>query len=143
MTIKQLSVFIENREGSLAEVASILAKNNINIVSMSLADTSDYGMLRMIVSEHDKAKAILREANFSAMITEVIAIKLPNEMGTLSKLLECFSSNNVSIEYMYALATSKNASIVMKISDIEKGCKLIQDAGYELICTDEAKNINS
>jgi len=143
MTIKQLSVFIENREGSLAEVASILAKNNINIVSMSLADTSDYGMLRMIVSEHDKAKTILREANFSAMITEVIAIKLPNEMGTLSKLLEHFSDNNVSIEYMYALATSKNASIVMKISDIEKGCRIILDAGYELICTDEARDINS
>ena len=120
----------------------MLAKNNINIVSMSLADTSDYGLLRMIVSDPQKAKDILREANFSAKITEVIAVKLPNEMGNLSKVLKCFSDRKVSIEYMYALATSKNASIVMKITDTELGCKILTDNGYTLITTDEASVIN-
>ena len=143
MTIKQLSVFIENREGSLGEVAAKLAENNINIVSMSLADTLDYGMLRMVVSDPKKAKEVLREANFSAMITEVIAVKLPNEMGALDKLLKNFEEKNISIEYMYALATKENASIVMKITDVEIGCRILLDNGYELVCTDEACKLNS
>ncbi len=142
MTIKQLSVFIENREGSLGEVAQKLAENQINIISLSLADTSDYGMLRMIVSDPKKAKTVLKDAGFSAMITEVIAVKVANEMGNLSQLLNCFADMNISIEYMYALATNKDASIIMKITDVEKGVKTLLDKGFELVCNDEAIKIN-
>ena len=142
MTIKQLSVFIENRDGSLAEVASKLAENGINIASLSLADTSDYGMLRMVVSEPKKAKEILKEAGFSAMITEVIAIKLPNKMGTLNDVLVHFAEKNISIEYMYVLSTSDISSIIMKITDVEKGVKTLLDNGFELLSNSEAEKIN-
>ena len=142
MTIKQLSVFIENRDGSLAEVASKLAENGINIASLSLADTSDYGMLRMVVSEPKRAKEILKEAGFSAMITEVIAIKLPNKMGTLNDVLVHFAEKNISIEYMYVLSTSDISSIIMKITDVEKGVKTLLDNGFELLSNSEAEKIN-
>src|SRR5574344_2139509 len=105
MSVKQVSVFIENREGRLEEVTAVLAQNNINIVTFSLADTSEYGMLRMIVSDPDKARQLLKENGFSAMLTEVIAVKVPNKSGMLQTILRVIAGAGCNVEYMYILST--------------------------------------
>lgn len=140
MAIKQLSVFIENRTGRLEKVTETLKENGINITSMSLADTSEYGLLRMIVSNPTEGKKVLKEAGFSAMLTDVLAVKLPNKIGMLHELLKVLE--DVNIEYMYALATNENASMVIKISDIEAGKQSLAKFGFELVSEEIAYTIN-
>lgn len=139
MFMKQLSVFIENREGRLEKVTETLANNDINIVCISLADTSEYGMLRMIVSDPDKGKALLKESGFSAMVTEVVAVKLPHHFGSLHLLTKEMSKRNLNIEYMYALTSGKdNASIIIKSSDNRSTIEAVKAVGMELVNPEEA-----
>lgn len=143
MFIKQLSVFIENREGRLEQVTEVLKQEGINIVSLSLADTSEYGMLRMIVSAPEKAKQVLKENGFSAMLTDVIAVRLPHEVGMLQKLLQVLSSADINIEYMYALATGKdNAAMIVKASDAQEAVKVLEENKMQVYGPDEAYTIN-
>lgn len=121
MFIKQLSVFIENREGRLKEVLKTLKEAGVNIVSLSLADTEDFGVLRLIVSKPSEGKEALKAKGFSAKLTDVIAIKIGNEVGGLNDILEKLTDENINIEYMYALMVGGgNASIVVKTKDAEK-----------------------
>lgn len=139
MYIKQLSVFIENRSGRLEQVTQVLKENNINIVSISLADTSDYGLLRLILSNPDQAAAILKENGFSATITNVIAVKFTQHVGQLSELLAVLSSAGVDIEYMYSLTSAeRDASIVLKTSDQQKALDAISPSDFELLSAEEA-----
>ena len=131
MIVKQLSVFLENRNGRLDEVLRTLAKNQINIVALSLADSSDFGVLRMMVSDPEKGRDILREAGFSAMLTDVICIKVAHETGSLSKALSLIL-DQVGIEYMYAFANGRNASAVVRFDDEEKGARLLQENHVEV-----------
>lgn len=134
MLIKQLSVFIENREGRLAKVLETLKKSDINIISLSLADTADYGLLRLIVSNPELGKDTLRKNGFSAMLTDVMAIKLPHRVGQLQELLGIICKASINVEYMYALSTGKDdASIVLKTSDVDKAVDLLEKAGVEII----------
>lgn len=138
MYINQLSVFLENREGRLEQVLETLKNENINIVSLSLADTSDYGMLRMIVSDSAKGKAVLKEKGFSAMLTPVIAVKLSHKVGQLQILLSKICEIGINIEYMYALATgTADASIVIKPGDLEKAAEVLKESGVEFFTADE------
>jgi len=134
MFVKQLSVFIENREGRLKEVLQALKNNGVNIVSMSLADTSEYGLLRLLVTNPEEGKAALKGAGFSAMLTDVLAIKLSHQVGKLQELLVAICDENINIEYMYALSTGKDdASIVLKASDLEKAAKALQEKGVDIV----------
>lgn len=134
MFIKQLSVFIENREGRLEQVLTTLKQNNINIVSLSLADTSDYGLLRLIVANPEQAAQALKEDGFSAMLTDVVAIKLEHHVGQLQKLLDVVCKANINIEYMYALSTGTDAaSIVVKTSDAAKAVTLLEQGGAVIV----------
>ncbi|MDO5294636.1 MAG: amino acid-binding protein [bacterium] len=142
MVIKQLSVFIENREGRLEKVTETLAKNEINIVSLSLADTAEYGVLRLIVSDPIKGKQVLKDAEFSAMLTDVIAIKLPHKIGQLKNVLNDIVAADLSVEYMYTLATGENASLIVKTSDTEKAVNTLVNNGYELFKAEDAYQIN-
>ncbi len=138
MFVNQLSVFIENREGRLDQVLEALKEENINIISLSLADSSDYGLLRMIVSEPEKAKAALKNRDFSAMLTPVLAVKLSHQVGQLQVLLAEICKAGINIEYMYALATgSDDASIIIKTADLEKAAEVLGKAGVELIKSTE------
>lgn len=138
MFVKQLSVFLENREGRLDKVLAILKDNDVNIVSLSLADTSDYGLLRMIVSDPAKGKAVLKEAGFTAMLTDVMAVKLAHKVGQLQVLLAQICKADINIDYMYALATgSDDASIIIKTSDLEKAVEVLGKNGVELITEEE------
>ena len=115
-----------------------LKNNGINIVSLSLADTSDYGMLRMIVSDAEAAKAALREAGFSAMLTPVMGVKLAHKAGSLQICLSELSKEGINIEYMYALATgSDDASIVIKTADLDEAAAVLSKTGVEFIKADE------
>ncbi len=138
MFLKQLSVFIENREGRLEQVLEALKEEDINIISLSLADSSDYGLLRMIVSDGEKGKAVLKAKGFSAMLAPVLAVKLSHQVGQLQVLLAEICKAGINIEYMYALATGKDdASIVIKTADLEKAAEVLNKTGVELVTADE------
>ena len=127
MTIKQLSIFLENRTGRINEVTKILAENGINMQAFSMAETTDFGILRLIVSEVDKAVEILREENFAVMLTEVVCIKCSNKAGALSTILEQLSERDIFIEYMYAFADGEQANVVIRPNDIEKCVATLQE----------------
>ncbi len=138
MFVNQLSVFIENREGRLDKVLETLKNSNVNIISLSLADTSDYGLLRMIVSDAQLGKDALKAAGFSAMLTPVLAIKLAHQVGQLQVLLSEICKAGINIEYTYALATgTDDACIVIKTADLEKAATILEKTGVELITSEE------
>jgi hypothetical protein len=133
MFVKQLTVFIENRTGSLEEVAEILKTNEVNIISVSLADTSEYGLLRMIVSDPENGKKVLRENGFSAMLADVIAVRLENKVGMLQKMLRAISQAGIAIEYMYVLASTEVGAMILKTSDGEAAVQALQAAHLEVL----------
>lgn len=143
MYMRQLSVFIENREGRLEEVLDVLKQVDVNIVSMSLADTSDYGLLRLLVNKPEAGKKALKENGFSAMLTDVLAIRLCHRVGQLQELLEVICKSNINIEYMYALSTgTDDASIVLKTSDLDKAAELLKNTDVELVDAAELQEIS-
>ena len=127
MTIKQLSVFLENKTGRINDVTRILGKHGINMHAFSMAETTDFGILRLIVSEVDKAVEILREANFAVMLTDVVCLNVPNVAGALSGILETLASNDIFIEYMYAFADGEQANVVIRPNDIDKCVTTLQE----------------
>lgn len=133
MFVKQLTIFLENRTGSLEEVTKALKDHNVNILSLSLADTSEYGLLRLIVSEPETGRDILKENGFSAMLTEVIAVKLENKVGMLQQLLEVIGKEGLCIEYMYALASTEIGAMIIKTNDGAKAVQALQNANMEAL----------
>lgn len=120
MTIKQLSVFLENKSGRLTEVLETIGKEKINITAITIADTLEYGILRMIVSAPEKAYKLLKEKNFSVNLTDVLTIQTPVEAGSFARALRIFSDEGISIEYMYAFSLGKKAIIVIRTEDSDK-----------------------
>ena len=121
MFAKQLTVFIENRTGRLSEVLSVLKENNVNILSLSLADTTEYGLLRLIVDNAPLGKEKLSENGFSSLLSDVSIIKIPHKSGSLQTLLQAIDENGVNIEYMYGLSIEETqAYVVLKSSDPKK-----------------------
>ena len=121
MIIKQVSVFLENKTGRLNEVTQLLGDAGLNMSAFTIADTSDFGILRLIVSDPDKAKEILRKNKFSVQTTEVILVKSPNRPGGLAKMLNLLQKEDVFIEYMYAFSNSEDtAVIVLRPTDLQK-----------------------
>lgn len=134
MYIKQLSIFVENREGRLQEVLDVLKKDNVNIISMSLADTSEYGLLRLLTDKPAAGQRALQDAGFSAMLTDVLAIRLSHRVGKLQELLEVICKSGINIEYMYALSTgTDDASVVIKTSDLEKAATVLKNTDVDLM----------
>ena len=118
MTIKQVSVFLENKKGRINEVAKTLSRHGINMQAFSMAETTDFGILRLIVSDVDKAVEVLRGENFAVMLTDVVCLHCPNKAGALAHILEQLAASEVSIEYMYAFAEDDMANIVVRPTDI-------------------------
>lgn len=138
MGIKQVSVFVENKKGSLHEITDLLAKANVDLRSMCIADTSDYGIVRMIADDAERAQKVLCEAGHTANIRTVTAFAVPDEPGGLAKALNLLESNGVNIEYLYALITTATdkAYTVMRSDDTEKAESVLLESGIELL--DEA-----
>ncbi len=141
-TIQQLSVFLENREGRLDEVLKVLADNDVNIVALSLADTSDYGMLRMIVSDPNKGRAALKEEGITAMLTDVVALRVPHATGSLSKAMHQIVDGEVNVEYMYAFANGSDAAAVVKSDDPARVIDILKGSGFDVYSADEAYTAN-
>jgi hypothetical protein len=138
MITKQVSVFLENKSGRLNEVTSILGKAGINISAFSIADSSDFGVLRMIVPEPEKAVEVLKSHFFSVQTTPVILVTSPNKPGSLSDLLEILSEENIFIEYIYAFSMSEDSAvIVIRPSDIDKCLQVLNSRKNELLSRDE------
>ncbi len=134
---KQLSVFIENRQGRLGDVLGVLKDNGINILSLSLADTSDYGLLRLIVSNSKLGKEKLSESGFSTMLTDVLIVKITHKVGSLQKLLAIFNDENINIEYMYGLSVEGNdASVVLKPTDLNKALSVLNKNKIDTVSSD-------
>jgi hypothetical protein len=138
MIIKQVSVFLENKRGRLNEVTHILGDAGINISAFTIADTSDFGILRLVVSDPDKAKKILKQNQFSVQTTDVVLVKTTNEPGSLAKLLEVLNSEEIFIEYMYSFSKNDDAAInVIRPVDIQKCMNILQSRKDKLLFTDE------
>lgn len=130
--MKQLSIFLENREGRLEDVLSVLEEENINILSLSMADTSEYGMLRLLVSDPDQGRAALKERGFSATLTDVVAIKMDHKVGELRRVLRIICETGINIEYMYALCTETDeAAMALKPSNLSVAETVLKAAGVE------------
>ena len=137
ITIQQLSVFLENREGRLDEVLSVLAGNDINIVALSLADTSEYGMLRMIVSDPHKGRMALKEVGITSMLTDVVALRVPHATA-----MDIITSAGIFIEYMYAFANGDDAAAVLKSDDPARVIDILKGSGFDVYSADEAYRAN-
>ena len=138
MTVKQLSVFIENRQGRLGEVLDILKENDVNILSISLADTTEYGLLRLIVNDPEKGCKVLLEAGFSSMLTDVVIIKIPHVAGALQSILALIAGKGINIEYMYGLSVeATDASIVMKTNELPEALEVLKSAKIGTMTTAE------
>ena len=141
-TIQQLSVFLENREGRLDDVLKVLSQNDVNIVALSLADTSDYGMLRMVVSDPHKGRQALKEAGITAMLTDVVALRVPHATGSLSKAMHQIVEGEVNVEYMYAFANGNDAAAVLKSDDPARVIDILKGSGFDVYSADEAYRAN-
>lgn len=142
MVAKQLSVFIENRHGRLGEVLNVLKKNNVNILSLSLADTTEYGLLRLIVDKPEIGKEILAKDGFSTMLTDVLIIKISHKAGSLQILLDALANADISIEYMYGLSIEgESASVVVKSSNAQKAIDVLKKEGVSTLSNEDLQGL--
>jgi len=135
MRVEQISVFLENRAGRLAEITRVLGEAGVNIRALSLADTSDFGILRLIVSDNDKAKAALKENGFTVGKTNVVAVEVEDKPGGLNRILELLSKQNINVEYMYAFVqhSGENAVIIFRFDDIDAAVKLLAENDIKVL----------
>ena len=135
MRVEQISVFLENKMGRLAEVTRTLTEAGVNIRALSLADTSDFGILRLIVNNNDKAKAVLKERGFTVGKTDVLAVEVEDNPGGLHKILDMLSGASVNVEYMYAFVqqSGSNAVIIFRFDNLEEAIKVLTANGVTII----------
>ncbi len=135
MKVEQISIFIENKSGRLAEVTRILGEAGINIRALSLADTSDFGILRLIVNDREKAKAILKEKGFTVGKTEVVAVEVPDRPGGLALILQALDAGGINVEYMYAFVErcGENAVIIFRFDETERAIAVLQEKGFNVL----------
>jgi hypothetical protein len=133
--VEQISVFLENKHGRLAEVTETLSANKINIRALSIADTTDFGILRLIVDQPQRAYSILKEANFVVSITEVIAVSMPDESGALARVLAALAKEKINIEYLYAFVThdEHKALVIFRVEEITKAIEVLGREGFEVV----------
>jgi len=143
MKVEQISVFLENKSGRLAEVMRVLGGAGINIRALSIADTSDFGILRIIVNDKDKALAVLKDKDFTVSKTEVVAVEVADTPGGLSKILDLLDRQGVNVEYMYAFIerSSDNAVIIFRFDENDKAIKVLLGAGITILDGSKVYNI--
>ena len=127
MVIKQLSIFLENRSGRINEVTKILGANGINMQAFSMAETADFGILRLIVPDVEKAVEVLRAADFAVMLTDVLCVNCPNVPGALAEILDKLAEKRIFIEYMYAFSDSGSANVIIRPDDISAAMQVLSE----------------
>ena len=137
MKAKQLSIFLENKSGRLTEVTDVLGEAGVNLSAMSIADTSDFGILRCIVSDPEKAYQVLKEAHFAVKITDVIGFVCPNTSGSLAVVLRYLSQKGIFIEYMYSFANGDVAHVVIRPTDLDACERVLEEKKVELMAAND------
>ncbi len=135
MSLKQLTIFVENKQGTLVDITDILAKNNVNMRALSIADTQDFGILRLIVNDNETATKALTEAGYLLKMTDVVGVKIGDQPGKLSKALEVLDEAKINMEYLYAFMarTEKHAYVVLRVADNDAAEKALEAAGFHMI----------
>ncbi len=135
MTVKQISIFLENKSGRLAEVTKLLGDGGINLRAMTIADTADFGILRLIAHNTERALKILEDGGFTARVTEVLGVEVPDKPGGLASVMDVFAKNGVNIEYLYVSLekNENNAIVIFKVENIQKGMKALQENHFNTI----------
>jgi len=143
MKVKQISVFLENKSGRLEEVTKILADNNIDIRALSLADTRDYGILRLIVNDHLKANKLLKDSGFTVQETDVVAAEVPDKPGGLAGILRALNAKNISVEYMYAFVERKGdkAIMIFRFENVDEAIEALKNSDVKLLKGEEVYNL--
>ena len=141
--LKQLTVFVENRQGALVDITDILAKNRVNIRALSIADTKDFGILRLIVNDNEVARKTLSEAGYLLKMTDVVGVKIGDAPGKLSGALDVLDKNSINMEYLYAFMTrtEKHAYVVLRVEDNAAAEAALEAAGYHLITDDDVAHL--
>jgi hypothetical protein len=138
MKVKQISVFMENQPGRLAEMASSLGDAGINIMALTVAESSDFGVIRLIVNDFEKAKKILKDRKFTVAETEVLAVEIPDEPGSLGKVLKVFAQQGLNVEYMYAFVSRrKDALIVFRFDNPDKAISALKNTKVRVLTNEE------
>ena len=137
MVAKQLSIFLENKSGRLTEVTEVLAKENINVSALCIAENADFGILRGIVSDPDKAYKALKDNHFAVNVTDVVGISCPNIPGALAKVLGYLSDEGVFIEYMYSFANNNIANVVIRPSNLDKCIEVLKEKKVDLLAASD------
>lgn len=139
MLIKQISIFIENKSGRLAEITKLFGEKGVNILALSIADTTDFGILRLIVSNPELAESTIKEHGLTAKTTDVIGISIPHVAGGLAKALAVINDNGIGIEYMYAFATRSkdDAMVILRVADNFAAMKVLSEAGIKILSKDD------
>lgn len=134
MKIQQISIFLENAAGRLAEVTRVLKDGGVNLRAIMIADTADFGILRIIVDNPDKALSLLKKAEFTTKTTEVLAVSISDRVGSLAGVLALFEKHTINIEYLYAALdkAGETAVVIFKVEDIEKGLAVVKDNGLTI-----------
>ena len=137
--VDQLSVFLENESGRLAEVAHVLTRNAVNIRALALADMAEFGILRLIVDDTGKARRVLKEAGFTVGTTDVVAVVVPDQPGGMALILDTLQVARINVEYMYAFVrkSGEQAIILFRIDEIERGVAALERAGLSLLSPDQ------
>jgi hypothetical protein len=135
MKVEQISIFIENKSGRLAEVAGTLGESGVNIRALSLADTSDFGILRLIVNDRNKAIGTLKERGFTVTKTDVVAVEVPDNPGGLASILKVLDSEKINVEYMYAFVErcGSNAVIIFRFDETDKAIEALRTKGFNIL----------
>ena len=143
MAIKQLTVFVENRQGTVVSVTDTLSGHNINLRALSIAETQDFGILRLIVNDEAAAEKILAEEGYLIKITEVVGVKIGDEPGKLSEALKVLDDNQINMEYLYAFMarTEKHAYVVIRVEDNAVAEAALTDAGFKLITEEDVRKL--
>ncbi len=133
MIAKQLSIFLENKKGRFTEVARILGDAGINMTAFTVSENSDFGILRLIVSDTEKAIQVLRDKLYGVSVTDVVCLRCPNIPGSLAKAMEIITANGIFVEYMYAFSEGETANVIIRPDNMEKCIQVLQDNKVELL----------
>ena len=141
MFIKQISVFLENKKGRLAKVTGALSEAGVDLRAMSMADTSDFGILRLIVDDNEKAMQVLKDSGFAVSQTDVIAVAFDDETGAMAKTLKIFDDNEINLEYLYVFFAQNDSKVVtvFRVVDAEGAVKILKENGVNVLAEEDIK----
>ena len=143
MAIKQLTVFVQNQKGTVVSVTDILSKNKINLRALSIAETQDFGILRLIVNDNDEALRVLQSGGFLVQATDVIAVKISDTPGKLSSALHALNVHGINVEYLYAFITrtARHAYVVLRVTDNDAASAVLEEAGFHMVSEEDIKKL--